>query len=371
MVALSAVCNPKQWPTISQIDLTEHGFPVYGANGQIGYYSTYNHEEPTVLITCRGATCGAINVCPPKSYVTGNAMALDQLDRRRVDLRYLVYALTPERLRKSITGSAQPQITRASLQGVDIPLPPVEEQRRIAAILDHADALRAKRREALARLDELSQSIFIDMFGGRDDFAIQLPLAEVVSEFRYGTSVKSSSVGDPVLRIPNVVGGKIDISDLKTVTLEPADFDRLQLRNGDLLFVRTNGNPNNVGRCAEFRVDSISAADVAVDRFVYASYLIRARVDACRVNSSYLAAFLNGPGRKLISANARTSAGQYNINIQGLSSVVVQVPALDRQELFVRRVEAIDRQKSISAAQLDELDALFASLQSRAFRGDL
>ena len=80
-IPLSKVCRPKQWQTISQDKLLTEGFPVYGANGKIGFYSEYNHEYPTILITCRGATCGSINICEPKSYVTGNAMSLDDLDQ--------------------------------------------------------------------------------------------------------------------------------------------------------------------------------------------------------------------------------------------------------------------------------------------------
>ena len=79
MVNLIDICRPKQWPTIPKNEMLVAGYPVYGANGKIGFYSDFNHLEPTILITCRGATCGTINVCEPKSYVTGNAMALDEL----------------------------------------------------------------------------------------------------------------------------------------------------------------------------------------------------------------------------------------------------------------------------------------------------
>src|ERR1700722_15147401 len=93
IVDLMNVCRPKQWPTVSKSELLASGYPVYGANGRIGFYSKYNNKKPTILITCRGATCGTINGCDSKSYVTGNAMALDDLDRDRVDLRFTVYAL--------------------------------------------------------------------------------------------------------------------------------------------------------------------------------------------------------------------------------------------------------------------------------------
>ena len=95
------VSIPKQWPTIQQTDLTASGYPVYGANGRIGFYSEYNHEQPTVLLTCRGATCGTVNVCVPKSYVTGNAMALDDLDES-TDMGFMDIAL-PERVMEDDT----------------------------------------------------------------------------------------------------------------------------------------------------------------------------------------------------------------------------------------------------------------------------
>ena len=76
---LVELCRPRQWKTIPASELAEEGYPVYGANGVIGYYPEYNHEDPVVAITCRGATCGAVNITQPKAYVTGNAMCLDAL----------------------------------------------------------------------------------------------------------------------------------------------------------------------------------------------------------------------------------------------------------------------------------------------------
>ncbi|WP_084721886.1 restriction endonuclease subunit S [Rhodococcus marinonascens] len=265
---------------------------------------------------------------------------------------------------------AQPNINAQQYGGLPIPLPPLPEQRRIAAILDHADALRAKRREALAHLDELTQSIFIDMFGDTRN-SVTTRFADVVNEFRYGTSVKSSSDGVPVLRIPNVVGGKLDLRELKNVSLGQAEFERLRLKDGDLLFVRTNGNPENVGRCAEYRPESIEDLGLPGSRCVYASYLIRVRVDDELVVPAFLSTFLNGPGRKQMAANAKTSAGQFNINIQGLGSIEVPVPDMGRQAEFVQRAKQIEHQKEACESALAGLDALFASLQSRAFRGEL
>ena len=128
LISLMEICRPKQWPTIPKTKMGTSGYPIFGANGQIGYYSEYNHEQPTILVTCRGATCGSVNVCKPKSYVTGNAMALDDLDENRVGLEFLTYALKCADFNYVITGVAQPQVIRQSLTRLQIPLPPIAEQ---------------------------------------------------------------------------------------------------------------------------------------------------------------------------------------------------------------------------------------------------
>ena len=91
-VYLPEVCHPTQWKTLPTSELLDEGFPVYGANGIIGYYSEYNYENPVVAITCRGATCGTVNITMPKAYVTGNAMCLDDV-RRDINIHYLFYAV--------------------------------------------------------------------------------------------------------------------------------------------------------------------------------------------------------------------------------------------------------------------------------------
>ena len=163
---LESICRPKQWPTIKKTQLLDCGFPVYGANGQIGFYSEYNHAEATVLITCRGATCGTINVCVPMSYVTGNAMTLDDLDIARVELRFLAHALEVTDFTSVITGVAQPQITRQSLRQLSVPVPPLDLQRRFARIVESIEQQKAVQRAHLAELDTLFASLQSRAFRG-------------------------------------------------------------------------------------------------------------------------------------------------------------------------------------------------------------
>lgn len=135
---LTDICRPRQWKTIATQYFTESGYPVYGANGQIGYYSEYNHEKPTIMIACRGATCGSINVSVEKAYINGNAMCLDEVDDE-INLKYLEYALRTRDFTDVITGSAQPQITAVSLEKVVIAVPRKELQNKFADFATQSD----------------------------------------------------------------------------------------------------------------------------------------------------------------------------------------------------------------------------------------
>lgn len=126
--------------TITSKELVPDGpYPVYGANGVIGRYDRFNHEEPQLLITCRGATCGTVNVSEPKSWITGNSMVV-RPKTHEIDLRFLEYMFRGGiDLSSAITGAAQPQITRANLNPLRVSFPSsTREQRRIVAILDEA-----------------------------------------------------------------------------------------------------------------------------------------------------------------------------------------------------------------------------------------
>lgn len=102
---MTDICRPKQWSTIATQCFTDDGYPVYGANGQIGYYTEYNHDGTTIMIACRGATCGSVNVAIGKVYINGNAMCLDDVSSS-VDLKYLEYELRIRDFSDVITGSA-------------------------------------------------------------------------------------------------------------------------------------------------------------------------------------------------------------------------------------------------------------------------
>lgn len=252
------------------------------------------------------------------------------------------------------------------LKRTTIVFPLLPEQRRIATILDQADALRAKRREALAQLDKLTQSIFIEMFGdpvtNPKGWEI-VKIGNLLESATYGTSEKSSDIGEfIVLRMNNITRtGEIELDNIKYMDLKSNDFERYLLKAGDVIFNRTN-SPELVGKTAIFRHTQPMA---------YAGYLIRLRTTGGN-NPEYLAAFLNTKyAKQKLRMMCKSIIGMANINAKEIQSIEIAKPPLNLQNIFAERIEIVEKQKSVHREALIELDNLFSSLQHRAFRGEL
>ena len=138
IVKLEEVSEIYQPQTISQSELTDSGFDVYGANGIIGKYSRYNHEFEQVVITCRGNTCGAVNFTKPKSWITGNAMVINLDNSTKAIKTFIYYLLSNTNFQYLISGSGQPQIT-SNIRYHKIKLPNLDEQQKIAEVLTACD----------------------------------------------------------------------------------------------------------------------------------------------------------------------------------------------------------------------------------------
>ena len=137
-IYLTDICRPKQWKTISTADLYDTGYPVYGANGVIGYYDDFNHELEQIAVTCRGSTCGVVNWTMPKSWITGNAMVINVDNNSAISKKFLFSVLSNADLKYLITGSGQPQIT-GDIKNHVVHLASFKEQKVIAQVLTIAD----------------------------------------------------------------------------------------------------------------------------------------------------------------------------------------------------------------------------------------
>ncbi|WP_107832715.1 restriction endonuclease subunit S [Campylobacter concisus] len=138
IVKLEEVSEIYQPQTISQSELTDSGFDVYGANGIIGKYGRYNHEFEQVVVTCRGNTCGAVNFTKPKSWITGNAMVINLDNSTKAIKTFIYYLLSNTNFQYLISGSGQPQIT-SNIRYHKIKLPNLDEQQKIAEVLTACD----------------------------------------------------------------------------------------------------------------------------------------------------------------------------------------------------------------------------------------
>ena len=190
----------------------------------------------------------------------------------------------------------------------------------IAHILDTVDTAIERTRETIERVQVLRETVLEEMFCNLE--AESRCLAEFITDVRYGTSEASNdkSQGNPVLRIPNVVGDQLLLDDLAFVELSPSYVERLRLEDGDILLVRTNGNPNYVGRSVVFRKPDNR-------EWVYASYLIRVRL-----KDELLPDFVNTylglePGRRQLLRLVTTSAGNHNINSNSIRLIRLPVPS--------------------------------------------
>ena len=162
------ICQPKQWKTIAVKDLKNEGYPVYGANGIIGFHNEFNHEKETLLIGCRGS-CGEVHISQPKSYINGNAMCLDKLSDN-ISLHYLYYFLKGYNFKPIISGSTQPQITQIGLRKVEIPIPPLETQQaivnKIESLFDEIDEGIGRLKTAAQQIQQYRQSLLKNAFNG-------------------------------------------------------------------------------------------------------------------------------------------------------------------------------------------------------------
>ena len=290
----------------------------------------------------------------------------------RFDHRYGLHLLRLAHVRsdgeRRMTGSGgQRRVPVDFLKALEIPLPPLPEQLRIAAILDHTDALRAKRREALTHLDELNQSIFVDMFAGvaRSNQSVKLnDVASISSGITKGRKLNGANVRPvPYLAVANVQEKSLELTVVKTINATDAEIDRLRLRRNDLLLTE-GGDPDKLGRGSLWREELPEA--------IHQNHIFRVRPDVEQVNPIYLNwAVGSRESKAYFLRSAKQTTGIASINMSQLKALPLDLPPLELQENFAERVERLEEVRGQHRTALAELDSLFASLQSRAFRGEL
>jgi len=266
------------------------------------------------------------------------------------------------------TGASYPAVSDRIILESCVPLPPLAEQKRIAGILDAADALRAKRRAALAQLDALAQSLFLDLFGDPVTNPRGWEVKTIGENVRVigGFAFKStdfSEEGYPVIRISNLSGDSIDLDGCVRIPIDTIGKGaKFQIAPGDTLIAMSGATTGKLG----FVSDSLSER-----------WFLNQRVGAFRLNKGanldrqYLRSVLSSSFYQRHVSGLAGGAAQPNISGKQLESAKIPLPPLPLQQSFAAAVEAIEKQKARHREHLAGLDALFASLQHRAFRGEL
>lgn len=314
---------------------------------------------------------GSIGIAPERGLISP-MYTVFAADDSRVDPEYLIRFLKSPRALAHYPQLGKGAIHRrkaislTALGALQVPLPALPEQRRIATILDHADALRVKRRQVLAHLDSLAQSIFNDMFGTTTQRA---RLKEMGVDFVSGKNVLGDKLdahpNNRVIKVSAISSGTFLPSESKPMPSTYAPPDAHRLRKGDILFGRASGSLELLGATAV--VDGEPEDLFLPDKV----WRLTTRPGG-PVEAPYILGVLRSvESRAFIRHNASGATGVRNISKAKLLEYAAPLPPLDRQREFAACLEShrAMRERVAWAASAD--DRLFASLQSRAFRGEL
>jgi len=319
------------------------------------------------LILCIRATIGDLNWSNDE-YCLGRGVA-SLRPKANLDRNYLWYFITAnkEQLASKGTGSTFKQVSRVIISDWEIPLPPLDKQKRIAAILDKADAIRRKRQQATQLADDFLRSVFLNMFGdpvtNPKDFPIGT-IRDFVETANYGSSGKASETeGEyPMLRMGNITyEGEWDFTNLKYIDLSEKDKPKYLTQKGDLLFNRTNSK-ELVGKTAVFEEEKPMAI---------AGYLIRVRTNELG-NNYYLSGYLNSAhGKKTLVGMCKSIVGMANINAQELQDIKIILPPIELQNEYEKIVKATKSKLKSFDKSAELLDDNFNSLSQQALKGQL
>ena len=273
---------------------------------------------------------------------------------------------------KAMTGAAgQKRVPTDFVKQFKIPLPSQDEQKRIAAILDKADAIRRKRQDAIDLADTFMRSVFLKMFGdpvtnpmGWDEATID-DVASVQGGLSLSSKRKKNPIEMPYLRVANVFRNYLDLKEIKTIKATQKECEKTLLSIGDILIVEGHGNKNEIGRCAIW--------DGSIEECLHQNHLIRVRVGSDKATPEYVSYYINSQGGRLqMLRSGRTTSGLNTISMSKVKSTKLFLPSKNLQNKFsqICHKYAARSQKRLQSLKL-ESNNLFSSLQQRAFRGDL
>jgi len=346
--------------------ISDGKYPAYSASGQDIFLDTYENEGSAIIISWIGARCGKCFLADGKWTAIANTQILKIKNKNQCDYKYLFYFLNDEKKWPRI-GGAQPYISKNGAKKIEIPLPPLEIQKRIVArvekLFEKIDKAKELRQKAQEQTAEILQSASREIFSKAEKkwrVVKVLDISEKQPQYGYTESAKESVVGPKFLRITDIQNGKVDWEKVPYCKCGAKDFGKYKLERGDILFARTGattGKTYLIRKCP--------------NKTVFASYLIRLRADKEKIIPEYLYGFFQSP--QYWQQILPYGGAQPNMNARKLSQIKFPLPPLPEQKKIVAYLdnlrEKVSKLKQIQEEQLRDLVELKKSILDRAFSG--
>lgn len=349
-VSLGDVCEFKYGKSLPEAARAGGDVPVFGSNGEIGRHNEALTLGPTVVIGRKGSF-GEVNYSAVPCWPIDTTYYVDET-ATDVDLRWQTYRLSALGLNRLNRAAAVPGLNREDAYRLTLLLPPLPEQRRIAAILDKADALRAKRRAALMKLDEFAQSIFLDMFGDPATNPKGWPHAMLRDLGRVTTGGTPPTEKDGMFggSIPFITPGDLESDEpIKRSVTEAGAEEARTVQAGATLVCCIGATIGKIGKATE-----TSAFNQQINAVEWGN----------SVDPEYGYAVLRFFKPTIIAWGSSTTLPI--LKKSAFERIEVPVPRLAEQREFAGRIAHVDALQSASRAALGRNDELFATLQSRA-----
>lgn len=369
-VRLLDICDVYQPKTIATKEFVSDGtYTVYGANGPIGRYTEFNHEESEILMACRGATCGAINVSEPYSWVNGNAMVIHPNGTAPLIKKYLMYFLMFANKESIITGTAQPQITRQNMREFEIVICSENEQERIVSrieeLFSELDNGVETLRKTKQQLAVYRQAVLKDAFSHITEKKTIREMSSVVTSGSRGWAQYYNDHGAKFVRIGNLTRDRIriDLSDIQFVDLpEGAEGKRTQLQPNDVL-VSITADLGSIGLVPDDIGEAYVNQHIGMVRFLNP------------VQGEFMAWYLRSDyGQKDLLKNKR-GGGKLGLGLDDIRDSRVPVVSDAEASKIVENIEARlsvcdSIEKTVDTA-LQQAEAMRQSILKQAFEGRL
>jgi type I restriction enzyme S subunit len=340
-------------------------YTVFGSSGPVGTHSEKLCEAPTIVIGRKGSV-GEVTYAPVGGWPIDTTYYLQLHQPDRLDLRYLYWALSHARLGQRAITTSIPGLNRDELYRARLIFPPLAEQRRIAALLDKADAVRRKRRESLRLLDEFLRSAFLEMFGDpvRNEKGWEVAelqdIAGIVSGVTKGRKLHGNAAQDvPYLRVANVQDGFLDLGEVKTIPATRDEIEQYRLEPGDILLTE-GGDPDKLGRGAIWGGE--------IHDCIHQNHIFRVRLHDAGFLPDYVSALLGTAyGKRYFLRAAKQTTGIASINRTQLGGFPVIKAPREAQERYSAAVVGVRVLRDRLADSTLVVDRLFDSLAQRAF----